>query len=170
MLRLLAARSFHTSRSAFIKAGDAVPSVKLQDGAITNLVDFKDITKGKVVVLTFPGAFTGTCDTHLPGFVQNAQAFQKKGYSLIAIVANDVFVTNAWAKHQNALDKVKLYADPSASLAKALDLELENVPIFGAGKRFKRTAIVVENGIVKSVAVDAGKVEKTDPLAVLKSL
>lgn len=54
----------------------------------------------KVVLVSFPGAFTGPCSqTHLPGFVANMDKFRASGIDKIAIVAyNDAYVMNAWKK------------------------------------------------------------------------
>ncbi|MEL6368903.1 MAG: redoxin family protein, partial [Pseudomonadota bacterium] len=45
-------------------------------------------TGKKVVLISVPGAFTPTCSmNHLPGFVENAQAFKNKGVDTIACMA-----------------------------------------------------------------------------------
>ena len=60
-----------------------------------------DVFDGRTVVLfAVPGAFTPTCHiTHLPGFLNNADAFKAKGVDEIACTAvNDIFVLDAWGK------------------------------------------------------------------------
>ena len=60
-----------------------------------------DIFAGKKVALfAVPGAFTPTCHLkHLPGFLDKADAFKKKGVNTVACVAvNNPFVLEAWSK------------------------------------------------------------------------
>lgn len=61
----------------------------------------------------------------------------------------------AWA---NTLDAkgtsgLRFLGDPSSAFTSALDVGFENIPIFG-GIRSKRYALVVENGIIKSVHIE----------------
>ena len=142
-----------------IKAGDRMPSGKLKtmtaDGPKDVATD--DLFKGKKVVLfSVPGAFTPTCDAkHLPGFLQSADALKAKGVDTIACMAvNDVFVMNAWGKHSNAGDKVLMLADGNGDYARALVLELD-ARGFGMGTRGQRFAIIVDDGVAKTVNVEA---------------
>lgn len=141
-----------------IKAGDRIPSVSLRkmtaDGpAVTSTDEF--FGGKKVVLFAVPGAFTPTCSVrHLPGFVEKAEAFKAKGIDTVACVAvNDVFVMDAWGKSQNAADKVEMLSDGNGELAKALGLELDATK-GGLGMRSKRYAMLVEDGVVKSVYVE----------------
>src|ERR1700753_3680526 len=142
-----------------IKAGDRMPAGKLKtmtkDGPRD--VATEELFKGKKVVLfSVPGAFTPTCDAkHLPGFVELADQLKAKGVDTIACTAvNDVFVMNAWGKHSNVGDKVLMLADGNGDYARALGLELDGTA-FGMGKRGQRFAIVVKDGVAKSVDVEA---------------
>jgi glutaredoxin/glutathione-dependent peroxiredoxin len=141
-----------------IKAGDRIPSgtlkVMTKEGPKDVATD--DLFKGKKVVLfSVPGAFTPTCDAkHLPGFVQLADQIRAKGVDTIACMAvNDVFVMNAWGKASSAGDKVMMLADGNGDYAKALGLELD-ASKFGMGKRGQRFALVVDNGVLKSVNIE----------------
>ncbi len=142
-----------------IKVGDTIPSMKLMvasaDGPKEISTD--DIFKGKKVVLfAVPGAFTPTCSAkHLPGFVQNAEAFKAKGVDEIACIAvNDAFVMDAWGKDQGAGDKVTMLADGAAVFAKAIGLELD-LNTRGMGWRSQRYALVAEDGKVTHLGVEA---------------
>jgi peroxiredoxin len=142
-----------------IKAGDRMPSGKLKtmtkDGPKDVSTD--ELFQGKKVVLfSVPGAFTPTCDAkHLPGFIQNEAALKAKGVDTIACMAvNDVFVMNAWGKHSNAGDKVLMLADGNGDYARALGLELD-ARGFGMGTRGQRFAIIVDDGVVTAVNVEA---------------
>ena len=103
-----------------------------------------------------PGAFTPTCDAkHLPGFVELADQLKAKGVDTIACTAvNDVFVMNAWGKHGGVGDKILMLADGNGEYVKALGLELDATG-YGMVNRGKRFALVVKNGVAKSVNVEA---------------
>ena len=158
-----------------IKIGDKIPSSRFRvttaEGPAWKTTD--DIFKGKKVVLfAVPGAFTGTCHkTHLPGFVQNAAAIKAKGVDTIAVTGvNDHFVMDAWKK-ACAAEKLDFLADGNGEFAKALDLTFDGSGN-GLGTRSKRYAMVVEDGVVKSVNVEdaPGKVEISSAENLLKAL
>jgi len=102
-----------------------------------------------------PGAFTPTCSNkHLPGFLQNAEAFAEKGVDLIACVAvNDAFVMSAWAADQKIAGKIVMIADGSAQFTRAMGLELD-LTARGMGVRSQRYALVAQNGKVTYLAVE----------------
>jgi glutaredoxin/glutathione-dependent peroxiredoxin len=158
-----------------IKVGDRIPSAKLRhmtaDGPKEISTD--EIFKGKKVVLfAVPGAFTPTCSVkHLPGFVQNAEAIKAKGIDTIACVAvNDAFVMGAWGKAQSTDGKVQMLADGNATFTKELGLEMDGSG-FGLGTRSKRYAMVVEDGVVKKLAVEnPGAFEVSSAEAILNAL
>ena len=149
-----------------IKVGDKIPSVNLnimtKDGP--GGISTDDIFKGKkVAIFGVPGAFTPTCSAkHLPGFVQNADALKKKGInSIVCLSVNDAFVMGAWGKDQKVGDKVMMVADGSAKFTKAAGLELD-LNERGLGLRCQRFSMVVKNGVVKKLHIDApGTFEKT---------
>jgi peroxiredoxin (alkyl hydroperoxide reductase subunit C) len=120
-------------------------------------VSTDEIFKGKkVVMFAVPGAFTPTCSVkHMPGFVQNMAAIKAKGVDTIVCTSvNDVFVLGAWAKEQGVGDGIKMLADGSGALAKALGLELDLVGR-GLGVRSQRYALVAVDGKVTHLAVEA---------------
>jgi len=142
-----------------IKVGDEMPK-----GQFTRMgangpepVSSDDLFRGKKVVLfSVPGAFTPTCHAkHLPGFVQGADALKKKGVDTIACIAvNDVFVMKAWGDASKVGDKVMMLADGNGQYARALGLEMD-ASKFGMGTRGKRFSIIVDNGVVKQLNVEA---------------
>ena len=141
-----------------IKVGDKMPAGTLT--LVTNdgpqKVSAEEFFKGKKVVLfSVPGAFTPTCDAkHLPGFVEKAGDLRAKGVETVACIAvNDAFVMKAWGKSQNCDGKVQMIADGNAEYTKALGLELD-ASGFGMGTRGQRFALIVHDGIVKSVNVE----------------
>ncbi len=158
-----------------IKAGDRMPAGSFKsigkDGMQEVTTDA--LFKGKTVVLfSVPGAFTPTCDAkHLPGFVQQADAFRAKGVDTVACMAvNDAFVMNAWGKASGVGDKVLMLADGNGDYSRALGLELD-ARGFGMGQRGQRFAIVVKDGVASHVNVEApGKFEVSAADYVLKQL
>ena len=142
-----------------IKVGERVPSVtlkKLGEKGPEN-ISTDDIFSGrKVVLFAVPGAFTPTCSAaHLPGYVVNADKIKAKGVDTIVCMAvNDAFVMGAWGKAQNA-EELLMLADGNAELSKALGLTLDGSG-FGLGLRSQRFAMVVDNGVVTHLAVEAG--------------
>ena len=141
-----------------IKVGDKMPAGTLT--LVTNdgpqKVSAEEFFKGKKVVLfSVPGAFTPTCDAkHLPGFVEKAGDLRAKGVNTVACIAvNDAFVMKAWGKSQSCDGKVQMIADGNAEYTKALGLEMD-ASGFGMGTRGQRFALIVDNGVVKSVNVE----------------
>ena len=155
-----------------IREGEKIPSVKLKT------VDMKDITTDeifggkKVVLFAVPGAFTPTCsEQHLPGFVTHADEIKKKGVDeIVCVSVNDAFVMKAWGKDRGATGKVTMIADGNGALAKALGLDFDGSGI-GFGLRSQRYAMVVDNGVVKKLAVEKPmKFEVSSAEAILKAL
>jgi peroxiredoxin len=158
-----------------IKVGDAIPDVSLRAVTATGVqtVSTREFFKGKKVVLfALPGAFTPTCSAqHLPGFVAKADEFKAQGVHEIACISvNDHFVMDAWAKASNVGGKVTLLADGNAQFAQAVGLTLDGSG-FGLGTRSQRYAAVVEDGIVRKLAVEKpSQFEVSSAEAVLKEL
>lgn len=157
-----------------IQVNDSIPSITLKtmgpDGPEDISTD--EIFNGKKVVLfAVPGAFTPGCsNTHLPGFVVNADKIIEKGVDTIACVAvNDAFVMDAWGEAHNA-GEILMLADGNAELTKALGLE-KDASGHGMGIRSQRYAMIVNNNIVTSLQVEpAGGVNLSSAEAILKLL
>jgi glutaredoxin/glutathione-dependent peroxiredoxin len=158
-----------------VKVGDAIPDVSLRAVTATGVqtVSTRAFCKGKKVVLfAVPGAFTPTCSAqHLPGFVAKAQEFKAQGVDEIACISvNDHFVMDAWAKAQNVGGKLILLADGNGEFAQAMGLPLDGSG-FGLGTRSQRYAAVIEDGIVRKLAVEQpSKFEVSSAEAMLKEL
>jgi len=158
-----------------IKVGDRLPSATFMtmtaEGPKPQTTD--EIFTGKTVVLfAVPGAFTPTCsNNHLPGFVKNAAAIKAKGVDTIAVTGvNDVFVMNAWKKSAGA-DSIEFLADGSAAWAKAVGITAD-LTERGLGLRSGRYAMVVDDGVVKTLNVEdaPGKADVSGADNLLKSL
>lgn len=141
-----------------VKVGDRLPSVKLTTGGPDGPVSVMtgDVFAGKLVVLfAVPGAFTATCsEKHLPGFVEAYDALMAKGVASVACTAvNDIAVLTAWSKQRSADGKIMMLADGNADFAKAIGLDTD-LSAFGMGTRSRRYAMIVDDGVVKYLAVE----------------
>lgn len=142
-----------------IKTGDRIPSVGLHqfvDGISTAVSSDQIFDNKKVVVFALPGAFTPTCSAqHLPGFLELAEKIKAKGVDqIVCLSVNDAFVMDAWGQHQNVGNKIAMVADGSANFTRAVGLELDRNAA-GMGLRSQRYAMVVNNGIVEQLNVEA---------------
>lgn len=144
-----------------IKVGDSIPAGALgfmgKDGP--DSISTEELFNGKKIVLfAVPGAFTPTCsESHLPSFVANADKILAKGVDrIVCMSVNDPFVMSAWGKTQNA-ENLLMAADGSATFTKALGLELDLVER-GLGVRSQRFSMIVDNGKVTHLNVEAGPV------------
>jgi peroxiredoxin len=155
-----------------IQAGEKIPDVTLK------ATDMKDVTTAeifggkKVVIFAVPGAFTPTCSKqHLPGFVAKAGEIKARGVdSIVCVSVNDAFVMGAWGKDVGVGDAVTMLADGNGDLAKALGLDFDGSGI-GFGLRSQRYAAIVEDGVVKHVAVEKPmKFEVSSAEAILAAL
>lgn len=141
-----------------ISVGDKIPDVKLVKATADGPqpVQSAEYFAGKKVALfSVPGAFTPTCSArHLPGYVEKADELKAKGVDEIACTAvNDAFVLSAWNKAGGSEDIVML-ADGNGDLASALGLEMDGTA-FGMGKRGQRFSLVINDGVVEQVNVEA---------------
>jgi len=158
-----------------IQAGDTLPSgvFGVMTDAGPGAISTEELFDGKKVVLvSVPGAFTPTCSaSHLPGFVGQADALFARGVDTVACMSvNDVFVMDAWGKDQEVEGKVTMLADGNGEYAKALDLEMDG-SAFGMGTRAKRFAMIVDDGTVTHVAIEApGQFEVSKVEAILENL
>jgi peroxiredoxin len=164
-----------------ISVGDRLPNATLYEslefGDACPLppqkVSVVEATKGKrVVMFGLPGAFTPTCSAkHVPGYVEHLGALKAKGvHEVWCVSVNDGYVMAAWGREQKALGAIRMLGDGSGELARALGLELDLVA-GGMGTRMKRFSMLVEDGVVKQVNVEApSKFEVSDAATMLGQL
>jgi peroxiredoxin len=143
-----------------IKVGDKLPDATFMEmtGDGPSPVSSADIFGGKTVALfAVPGAYTPTCSAkHLPGFVEKKGDLASKGVDeIICTSVNDVFVMGAWGKSSGADGAVRMLADGNGAFAQALGLELD-ASGFGMGKRSQRYSMIVKDGVVSELNVEAG--------------
>jgi peroxiredoxin len=157
------------------KVGDRIPDVDVRvlnaEGAPEAVKTGDVLGSGKVVLFAVPGAFTPGCSkVHLPGYVANADELKAKGVDTIACIAvNDAWVMDAWAKSQDADGKVVMLADGSGEFAAAMDLVLDGSGA-GLGKRSKRYAAIIEDGVITSLDIDDSGISASACEAVLEKV
>jgi peroxiredoxin len=164
-----------------IKIGDRIPNATLYEstefGEACPLgpkpISVAEATKGKrIVIFGLPGAYTPTCSAkHVPGYVAHYDQLRAKHVDEIWCVSvNDGFVMAAWGRDEKALGKVRMMGDGSGELTKQLGLELD-LSGAGMGLRMKRCSLLVEDGVVKQLNVEApGKFEVSDAATMLTQL
>ena len=141
-----------------IQVGDRLPDVPL---AISTPDGPQPTTSGeffrgkKVALFAVPGAFTPTCSArHLPSYVEKAQDLKSQGIDEIACISvNDPFVMAAWGKADGSQD-ITMLADGNGAFADAVGLEMDGSK-FGMGKRSQRYSMIVNDGIVEKLNVEA---------------
>jgi glutaredoxin/glutathione-dependent peroxiredoxin len=141
-----------------ISVGDRLPDVPL---SIATADGPQPTTSGeffrgkKVALFAVPGAFTPTCSVrHLPSFVDKAGELKAKGIDEIAgISVNDPFVMAAWNKSDGSED-ITMLADGNGDFAEAVGLTMDGSK-FGMGKRSQRYSMVVNDGVVEQLNVEA---------------
>lgn len=158
-----------------IAIGDKLPTVDLylmgEKGP--DKVSSDNLFAGKRSVLfAVPGAFTPTCSrAHLPGYVVKADDLLSKGVDqIVCLSVNDAFVMDAWAKQQNADDKILMVADSDGEFTRAVGLEVD-LSARGLGRRSQRYAMVIDDGVVTHLNVEEpGKFEVSDADTMLQAL
>lgn len=142
-----------------IAVGDRLPAARLRQKTDAGPVEvaLEDRLAGRRVVLFgVPGAFTPTCDSaHLPSFVRTKGEFDAKGIDeIICVSVNDVHVMKLWGETSGAAAAgITLLADTDASFTRAIGLNFSN-PDVGFFDRSRRYAMLVEDGVVRSLHLD----------------
>ena len=142
-----------------VSVGDKLPSttiVKATENGPEAVSSDEFFAGRKVALVAVPGAFTPTCSArHLPGFLDKADEIRAKGVDEIAFTSvNDAFVMGAWGKANEAGSKVTMLADGNGDFAKAVGLTMDGSK-FGMGERSKRYSMIVDDGVVTELNVEA---------------
>ena len=141
-----------------INVGDRLPDVTLTvatpDGPEqTTTGEF--FSGRRVALFAVPGAYTPTCSArHLPSYVDKASDLKAKGVDEIACISvNDPFVMSAWGKADGSSD-ITMIADGNGAFADAVGLSMD-ASKFGMGKRSQRYSMLVNDGVVEQLNVEA---------------
>ncbi|MBN8807355.1 MAG: peroxiredoxin [Sphingomonas sp.] len=142
-----------------VSVGDKIPSttiVKATENGPESVSSDEFFAGRKVALVAVPGAFTPTCSArHLPGFLDKAEELKAKGVDEIAFTSvNDSFVMGAWGKANETGGKVTMLADGNGDFARAVGLSFDGSK-FGMGERSQRYSMIVDDGVVKELNVEA---------------
>jgi peroxiredoxin len=141
-----------------IQVGDRLPDVPL---AIGTSEGPKPTSSGeyfagkRVALFAVPGAFTPTCSArHLPSYVDKAGELKSQGIDEIACISvNDPFVMAAWGQRDGS-DAITMIADGNGEFAQATGLTMDGSK-FGLGQRSQRYSMIVDNGVIEQLNVEA---------------
>lgn len=140
-----------------------LPSVSVLQGfPDPQSINLSDYCAGKnILLIGLPGAFTPTWSaTQVPGYLEKQEELKAAGIEeVIFYCVNDPAVMQAWGKDQKIENSiVTFFADPSATLTKALDMEMTHPgpPSVGIIGRCKRFAIHADDEEIKAVVVSEG--------------
>ncbi len=141
-----------------ISVGDKLPKanlVKVTDAGPDQIDTEAYFAGRRIALFAVPGAFTPTCSAkHLPGFVEKQADLTAKGVDEIACTSvNDAFVMSAWSKSADAAG-VTMLADGNGDFAEALGLTMDGSK-FGMGQRSQRYSMIVNDGVVEQLNVEA---------------
>ena len=141
-----------------VQVGDRIPDVPItlataEGPQQTSSADF--FAGKRVALFAVPGAFTPTCSArHLPSYVDKAAELKAKGVDEIACISvNDPFVMSAWNKADGS-DDITMIADGNGAFADAVGLGMD-ASKFGMGKRSQRYSMLVNDGVVEQLNVEA---------------
>ena len=141
-----------------ISVGDKLPNVNMVKATAEGPqpVQSGEFFAGrKVALFSVPGAFTPTCSAkHLPGFVEKAADLKAKGVDeIVGTAVNDAFVMGAWNANAGS-DDITMLADGNAEFVEAVGLTMDGSG-FGMGTRGQRFSMVVNDGVVEQLNVEA---------------
>ena len=141
-----------------IQQGDTIPAatlVKVTEAGPEQVSTADYFAGRRVAIFSVPGAFTPTCSArHLPSFIEKGDELKAKGIDEIAATAvNDAFVMGAWGKQAGA-DAITMLADGNGDFVTALGLTMDGSK-FGMGTRGQRFSMVVNDGVVEHLNVEA---------------
>ena len=164
-----------------IEVGSTLPEATLRESVAfgadcpiaASKVSTVEAARGKrIVIFGLPGAFTTTCsEQHVPSYLANYDALKQKGVDEIWCVSvNDGQVMAAWGRDQKAIGKIRFLGDGNAEFATKLGLT-RDLTDAGMGIRMRRCSLLVEDGVVKIVNLEApGKFEVSDAKTMLAAL
>jgi glutaredoxin/glutathione-dependent peroxiredoxin len=148
-----------------IQIGDALPDATLSEstrfGAACALPPQKvkvaeAVRDKRIVIVGLIGAFTDDCaERHVPAYLEHYDDFKAKGVDEIWCVAvNDGFAMGAFGQALGAGGRIRFLGDGNAEFARALGLDID-LSMANMGTRLNRCSILVEDGVVKQVNVEA---------------
>lgn len=141
-----------------LSVGDRVPAATLFEpgpGGPEKLSTDALFGGRRIVLVGMPGAFTPTChNNHLPGFIEHRDAILTKGVAEIVVLStNDTHVLRAWGEATGAAGKIRFVSDGNAEFITQAGLSFDGSGT-GMGTRARRFAMIVEDGVVTTLALE----------------
>ncbi len=114
-------------------------------------IKLSNLRKKWAILFFYPADFTFICPTELEELADNYKNFQKLGAEVLSVSTDTVYTHKAWHDISPAVKKIKfpMLADPSAKLARALGVYLED-----EGVALRATFIVDPNGVIKAYEIN----------------
>ncbi|MFK8079466.1 MAG: peroxiredoxin [Granulosicoccus sp.] len=142
-----------------LKEGDKIPAITLKQmtpAGPTDVALAEYCAGRKVVIFALPGAFTPTCsESHVPSYIDQAQALRDKGVAAVACVSTaDFFVMNAWGKSMGTGEHVDMLADGNAEFTRAAGMTLD-LSAHGLGERSQRYVMILDDGVITHLAMES---------------
>ena len=118
-------------------------------------VSKKDVLGKWSVFFFYPADFTFVCPTELEDLANKHEEFKKIGCEIYSVSCDTHFVHKAWHDASKTIQKIQypMLADPTATLARAFDVLIED-----AGLTERGTFIVNPEGKIVSYEVVAGNI------------
>lgn len=125
-----------------------------QNNSFTS-VSKKDVLGKWSVFFFYPADFTFVCPTELEDLANKYEEFKKIGCEIYSVSCDTHFVHKAWHDASKTIQKIQypMLADPSAVLARAFDVLIEDVGLTERG-----TFIVNPEGKIVSYEIVAGNI------------
>jgi peroxiredoxin len=141
-----------------IQVGDRIPDVPLSLATPEGpqpTTSSEYFAGKRVALFAVPGAYTPTCSArHLPSYVDKAGELKARGIDEVACTSvNDAFVMGAWGRDDGSED-ITMLADGNGDFARAVGLTMDGSK-FGMGTRSQRYSMVVNDGVVEQLNVEA---------------
>ena len=136
-----------------------VPDVQLaeiKNGEIVKHRSRNVLGRGRILLAGAPGAFTPVCtQQHIPNLVHHADALHRQGFSeIICLVSSDPFSIEEWRTRLDPAHKIHFLSDGNLDFVTALSL-VEDMSSLHMGRRSSRFRMVLVDGIIQSVGVEA---------------
>jgi glutaredoxin-dependent peroxiredoxin len=131
-----------------VSVGAKSPQFTLVDTAKTLRSPLSEFAGKKIVLLFYPGAFSGVCDKEMCNFRDSLSAYNSLNAQVIGISVDSPWANKAFAQHYNLT--FPLLSDFDRTVIKQFDIVFDG---FGGVKGYtvaKRAVYVIdEKGIVK---------------------
>jgi cytochrome c peroxidase len=143
-----------------ISTGDRLPEatfLEKGEGGVAQVPGGALFGGRRVALFAVPGAYTGTCSNrHVPSFIRVADALRAKGIDeIVCVAANDPHVMAAWGDVTGARAAgIRMLSDAGSEFTQALGMAFD-IPGAGMFGRSKRYAMLVEDGVVRVLNVEA---------------